>query len=87
MELTKIFEALMLLAFASSWPFSIIKTLRTKQVAGKSLLFILIVDIGYVAGILSKVTAPTLDWRIWLYVFNFAIVSTDLALYLIYRKR
>lgn len=78
---------MMLLCFAASWPFSIIKAIRTKVVAGKSPLFMTLIEIGYVSGILYKVTSPTPDWRVWLYVLNFIIIGTDLVLYFIYRPR
>lgn len=81
-----IFEALMLLAFATSWPFSIIKALRTHIVAGKSPLFMIIIEMGYIFGILYKLTAPHTDWRIWLYILNFLIIGTDLFLYYLYRN-
>ena len=81
-----IFEVIMLVCFASSWPFSIIKALRTKIVAGKSPLFMGIIEVGYVAGILYKLTLPETDWRVWLYVLNLVIVGTDLALYYLYRN-
>ena len=42
----------MLLCFAAGWPFSIAKTLRTRQVAGKSPVFLAVVEAGYIAGIL-----------------------------------
>lgn len=80
-----IFEVIMLLCFASSWPFSIIKALRTHIVAGKSPLFMVLIEMGYVSGILYKVTSPEYDWRVWLYVLNFIIIGTDLVLYYMYR--
>ncbi len=82
-----IFEVLMLLCFAASWPFSIVKALRTKVVAGKSPLFMSIIEVGYVFGILYKATSPDRDWRIWLYVLNLLIIGTDLFLYFLYRNR
>ena len=85
MTLPQFFEALMLLCFAASWPFSIAKALRTKVVAGKSPMFMGIIELGYVAGILYKVTG-TCDRVVWLYVLNLLIVGTDLALYFRYRR-
>ena len=58
MTLSSVFEAVMLLCFAASWPFSILKAIRTKVVAGKSPMFMGIIEAGYVAGILFKLTAP-----------------------------
>ena len=45
-----------------------------------------IIEAGYVAGILFKLTAPgPTDPTVWLYVLNLVIVGTDLALYFRYR--
>lgn len=80
------FEAGMLICFGISWPMSIAKSLRTKHVAGKSPLFMGIVDLGYVSGILHKIFYRP-DWVIWLYVLNFAMVSFDLFLYFRYSAK
>lgn len=81
-----VFEVLMLVCFAASWPFSIAKAWRTKVVSGKSPLFLWIIEAGYAFGILHKLTGHC-NWRIWLYVFNMTIVGIDLALYYRYRGR
>ena len=86
MSIFSIFEAVMLVCFASGWPFSIAKTLRTKQVAGKSPMFMVVVETGYVAGILYKLTG-TPDPILAFYVFNSLLVAVDLALYVRYRPR
>ena len=87
MTLSSVFEAVMLLCFAASWPFSILKAIRTKVVAGKSPMFMGIIEAGYVAGILFKLTAPgPTDPTVWLYVLNLLIIGTDLFLYFLYRK-
>jgi len=81
-----IFEALMLICFGISWPISIIKALRTHQVAGKSPLFMGIVLLGYAFGILHKILI-TRDPVIFLYIFNFCMVAIDFGLYLRFRPR
>lgn len=70
----------MLLCFACSWPFSIVKALRTKVVIGKSPVFMSIIVLGYVFGILHKVFYHP-DVVVFLYLFNLLIVSFDLFLY------
>lgn len=80
------FEVGMLTCFGIGWPLSIIKSLRTKQVAGKSPLFMSIVILGYASGILHKIIYYS-DWVIWLYILNFAMVSFDLFLYYLYSAR
>ena len=81
-----VFEIIMLLCFAFSWPISIAKTLRTKIVIGKSPLFMLVIIIGYAAGITHKVL-NNFNWVTYLYLFNLLIVSLDLFLYFYYIKK
>jgi hypothetical protein len=76
----------MLLCFACSWPVSIIKTLKTKFVLGKSPLFMTIILVGYVFGIVHKILY-NYDAVTFLYIFNFMIVSIDLSLYFIYIEK
>ena len=80
-----VFEIVMLVCFGSAWPFSIYRSWRSKSVAGKSVVFLLVVLTGYMAGILHKVFFH-LDRVIILYVVNFMLVFTDILLYLRYRK-
>ncbi len=75
-----VFEAAMLVCFGISWPVSIMKSLRTRVVVGKSPLFMVIVCVGYLAGIIHKVVYSP-DWIIGLYCLNMALVAVDLALY------
>jgi len=82
-----IFESLMLVCFGLSWPLSIVRTLRSKAVAGKSPYFIGIIILGYLFGLGRKVLDPHLDWVFWLYIFNIVVVSADLILYFKYRDR
>lgn len=76
-----IFEAVMLICFGLAWPFSIYKSLKTREVGSKSLVFLLALLIGYVAGILHKVFFA-MDGVIALYILNGTMVSIDIALYL-----
>lgn len=81
-----IFEALMLLCFACSWPISIYKTLRTKFVLGKSPVFEAIIILGYVFGIIHKFV-NNLDGITFLWIFNMLLVITDLILYYYYAPK
>jgi len=74
------FEALMLICFGIGWPVSIIKSLRTKMVIGKSPLFMTILIIGYTSGLMHKIFY-SMDWIIWLYALNLIMILTDLTLY------
>jgi len=76
----------MLICFGISWPISIVKALRTKTVAGKSPLFMIIVMAGYASGIVHKLLY-SYNWVIALYALNLIMVGVDLVLYIRYRKK
>ena len=75
-----IFEFLMLCCFGFSWTFSIAKSLKSKSAKGKSLGFMLLVEAGYVFGIVHKLLYSR-NWVIWAYVVLFLVVAVDIALY------
>ena len=76
-----VFEIAMLVCFGAAWPVSIYKSLKTRAVAGKSLFFLIIVLVGYVAGVLHKLIFHY-DLVIFLYLLNAVMVSLDIVLYL-----
>ena len=80
------FEAGMLICFGASWPFAVMKTFKTKNVKGKSLLFLTLIILGYICGIFNKIL-NSVDIVLWLYVINLMLVSTDLLFCLLYRNR
>jgi len=75
-----VFEFLMLFCFGFSWPFSILKSFRSRSTKGKSLVFMLLVELGYVFGIIHK-WLYNYNWVIWMYLVLFALVGADLCLY------
>ena len=76
-----VFEVAMLVCFGAAWPVSIYKSLKTRAVAGKSLFFLIIVLVGYMAGVLHKLIFHY-DVVIFLYLLNALMVSVDIVLYL-----
>ena len=80
-----VFEVIMLVCFGAAWPFSIYKSYRSKSNRGKSVVFLFIVFIGYIAGILHKILF-NYDLVIILYVINAVMVSIDILLYFRNRK-
>ncbi|OGS36789.1 MAG: hypothetical protein A2293_13810 [Elusimicrobia bacterium RIFOXYB2_FULL_49_7] len=75
-----IFEAVMLICFGAAWPFSIYKSYASRQNTGKSIVFLYIVLVGYMAGITHKVYYD-LDMIVGLYILNSLMVAADIALY------
>lgn len=87
-QLGQLLEIAMIVAFGLSWPNNIITTLRNKSAKGKSLLFLVLIDLGYVCGILGKIMSGNVIWYVmFFYVLNFIMVSIDMALYFYYKHK
>lgn len=80
-----LFEMGMLLCFGAAWPVSIYKSWTSRRNSGKSLGFLVVVFLGYISGILHKLTA-SFDYVIFFYILNAALVMTDILVYLRNRK-
>ena len=76
-----IFETVMLLCFGFSWPMNLIKAYNAKTAKGTSLPFILLIIIGYVAGITAKIVTGQTHYVLAAYVLNLAIVLLNLVIY------
>lgn len=88
----KVLEAVMIILFGISWPFNLLKSIRSKSTKGKSLLFLVLIDVGYIAGLTSKFFSETFVWSTdwWIFVIysiNFTLVTTDLIVYFLNRSR
>ena len=81
-----IFEIGMLVCFGAAWPFSIIKSLKSGSIEGKSPLFLVVVVAGYIFGILNKIFFRY-DQVVYLYALNLVMVSADLFIYMRNAKR
>ena len=76
-----IFETVMLLCFGFSWPMNLIKAYNAKTAKGTSLPFILLIIIGYVAGIIAKIVTGQTNYVLAAYVLTLAIVLLNLVIY------
>ena len=81
---SQLFETIMLLCFGSSWPFAVVKTLQTKVVNCKSIVFLFLIFSGYLSGITHKLIGD-FDHVIWLYIVNGSMVLTEIILYFKYK--
>ncbi|MGE4483820.1 MAG: hypothetical protein AB7C97_01775 [Oscillospiraceae bacterium] len=75
------FEMLMVLCFGISWPLSVIKSYKSRTAKGKSLLFLIIIWLGYVFGISGKFITHNVNYVLIFYILNILMVSCDLILY------
>lgn len=82
----QLLETVMLICFGLSWPISIHKSWRTRNVAGKSRVFLSFVFLGYVAGATAKLWRAHIlgarpEWVTALYAFNGMLVLVDIILH------
>ena len=82
-----ILESVMLICFGISWPVSVYKSAVSKTTKGKSLVFMIAIIVGYLAGISGKIIGGNWNYVLVLYILNLLFVSTDLALYFVNRHR
>ena len=85
MDIAVLCETIMLILFGCSWPFNIAKSLKSKTTLGKSLVFEVIVIVGYLFGVAAKLIiynrTGVLQYSFWFYLLDIALVSTDIVLY------
>ena len=89
----ELLEIVMILCFGASWPFNVVKSYRACTAKGKSPVFLVLIEAGYVAGIAAKLANPAYmaafgeKWYVlFFYVLNFTMVAADLGLYIRNRK-
>lgn len=75
----------MLICFGAAWPFSIMRSLKSKSTNGKSLVFLLVLILGYIAGIANKFI-NSYDVVVYLYILNLLMVSIDAILWIRNKK-
>ena len=88
MTLSEIMEVVMILCFGASWPMNVIKSYKVRTAKGKSLAFLCLIFLGYIAGISSKfmneayMAAFSEKWYVlFFYFLNLLMVGIDLVLY------
>ena len=85
MDTVQICEIAMLVAFGASWPFNIIKSYRSRTAKGKSVIFEIIVTIGYLFGVAGKFITyhqtGVLAYSVWFYFIDITMVAIDMVRY------
>ena len=86
--MAEILEVLMIICFGASWPFNVIKSYKARTSKGKSLWFLCLIILGYIAGIASKflneaymADISTKWYVLFFYFLNLIMVTADLILY------
>ena len=76
-----VLETGMLLCFMAAWPMSTVKLWRSRTAKGTSLAFMVIIELGYLCGIASKLASNNVTYVMAFYVLNFSIVLLNIAIY------
>lgn len=79
--MSSIFETIMLVCFGLSWPINFIKAYKARTAKATSLPFILLIFIGYIAGITAKVVSGQMNYVFVVYLINLVIVILNIAVY------
>jgi len=87
--MAELLEIIMLVCFGFSWPLNVIKSYKARTTKGKSLPFLCLIIIGYIAGIASKFVNDAYmaefdkKWYVlFFYFLNIIMVIADLCLYI-----
>ena len=78
--MAEVFEAVMLICFGASWPVSVYKSSKAQSNKGKSLIFLFLIDLGYLTGIIAKILYRP-SWVIAIYFCNVIFVTSDILLF------
>ena len=82
MNIAEILEIMMIVCFGFSWPMNVVKSYRARTTKGKSLGFLMMIIIGYICGIASKIIGGSFKWYVmFFYVLNLFMVMLDVAMY------
>ena len=81
-----ILEAGMLICFGLSWPFNISKSLRSRTAKGKSVVFEILVIVGYLCGLTGKLLTGDVSYVVFFYIADILMVATDFVLTLRNRR-
>ncbi len=79
--MSEILETAMLICFGFSWPINLVKNIKCKSAKGMSLPFILLLIIGYIAGISAKLITGRMNCVLLVYFLNLIMVSMNLVVY------
>jgi len=74
-------EAVMLVLFGFSWPVSVVKSIKSRTAKSTSLPFIILIILGYIAGISAKIIQQKTNYVLIVYILNLTIVTVNLFVF------
>lgn len=85
-KMAEILESVMLICFGLSWPINVWKNIKSKSAKNMSLKFILLIIVGYIAGIVAKLSKGAVNYVLVVYILNLAIVSVNVVVYFVNKR-
>lgn len=79
--MAELLEALMLICFGLSWPINAYKAYTARTAKGSSWQFILLITLGYLAGIAAKIVSGNINWVLIVYFLNLFCILLCAAIY------
>jgi hypothetical protein len=86
MKMAELLESTMLICFGLSWPMNLAKNIKAKSARNMSLQFILLIIIGYIAGISAKIYNHRFNYVLVVYLLNLIVVSANVVVFFINRR-
>ena len=80
MNIVHVLEAGMLVCFGVSWPFNIAQSLRSRTAKGKSVIYEILVVVGYFFGLAAKIILGDVNYVMIFYIVDILMVTTDIIL-------
>lgn len=80
-DIANILEVIMLLCFGASWPINLHKAVKARTAKGTSLPFFLLIELGYLCGIMAKVISDNINYVLFFYFLNVLVVGLNIAVY------
>ena len=85
--MSEFLEATMLICFGASWPISVYKNYKAGTAKSMSLQFILLIILGYIAGIAAKIMNGQINYVLAVYIVNLIFVSLNLGVYFLNKHK
>jgi len=82
----QILETVMLVCFGLSWPINLVKNIKAKTARATSLKFIVLIILGYLAGIAAKIVSGQYNYVLVAYFVNLIFVTANLFVYFLNRR-
>ena len=79
--MANLLEVIMLVCFGASWPINLSKAVKAGTAKGTSLPFFLLIEFGYLCGIMAKIISGNITYVIAFYVLNILVVGANVVVY------